>query len=49
MNSKFVSNFPVSHAEVRKQYDMLYYKESYPTSHYTHFKRQSSFTCTASR
>ena len=45
-NSKFVSNFPVSHTDVRKHYDMLYYKESYPTTHYTHFKCQSSFTCT---
>lgn len=48
-NSKFVSNFPVSHADVRKHYDMLYYKQFYPTTHYTHFKCQSSFTCTANR
>lgn len=31
-SSKFVSNFPASHADVRKHYDMLYGKESYPST-----------------
>lgn len=48
-NSKFEPNFPVSHADVLKHYGMLYYKESYPATHYTHFKSQTSFVCTANR
>ena len=44
-----ISNFPVSLADVRQHYDMLYGTDSYPITHYAHFKCQSSFNCTANR